>query len=115
MQSKANDFLCYKGRVVFVVYVDYRIVVSPNQSFIEDELTLIRTKLDILVEGDIRDYVGVNVQQTDDRKIKMTQLNIFKSILKEMGFNEYKKEKINPTYSSAILTYGLNIPKHQAE
>lgn len=97
-QSKADDCLYYKGRVVFVVYVDDGILVSPDQSFIEEELTLIRTKFNISVEGDISDYVGFNVQRTDDGKIRMTQPNIIKSIMKEMGFNEDTKEKKTPAF-----------------
>jgi hypothetical protein len=79
------------------------------------ELGILCTKFNISVEGDISDYVGVNVLRTEDKKIQMTQPNIIRSVLQEIGFNEDTKAKISPAYSSTVLKEGANLPKHKAE
>jgi Reverse transcriptase (RNA-dependent DNA polymerase) len=105
-QSKVDDCLYYKGKVVFVVYVDDGILVSPDSNQIQVELSTMRERFNISVEGTISDYVGVNVERTEDGKIHMSQPNIIRSILKELNFNDDTKEKSTPAYSSTILKDG---------
>jgi hypothetical protein len=114
-RSKADDCLYYKGNVLFVVYVDDGILVSPNQDNINKELKLIQERLNISVEGTLSDYVGVNIERTEDGKIHMTQPNIIKSILEELNFKENTKERSTPAYSSTILKDGLNKEPHNAD
>jgi Reverse transcriptase (RNA-dependent DNA polymerase) len=68
-QSKTNDCLYYKGKELCVVYVDDGILVSPDSEQVQVELNTLREKFNISVEGSISNYVGVNVERTEDGKI----------------------------------------------
>jgi hypothetical protein len=81
---------------MFVVYVDDGILVSPSQDKVNEELEILKKCFNISVEGTLSDYVGVNIERTEDGKILMTQPNMIRSILKEMNFNEDTKERERP-------------------
>jgi Reverse transcriptase (RNA-dependent DNA polymerase) len=114
-QSRADDCLYYKNKVVFVVYVDDGILVSPDDNQLQVELSALREKFNISVEGSISDYVGVNVERTEDGKIHMSQPKIIRSILKELNFNDDTKEKSAPAYSSTVLKDGKKNEAHNAD
>jgi Reverse transcriptase (RNA-dependent DNA polymerase) len=114
-QSKADDCLYYKGRVMFVVYVDDGILISKHQEDIDKELTTMRKRFNISIEGTLSDYVGVNIQRTDDGEIHMTQPNIIRSILQELNFNKDTKSMKTPALSSTILKDGKQLEQHKAD
>jgi hypothetical protein len=55
-QSTADECLYFKGSVLFVVYVDDGILVSPKMFDVEKELELMQAIFNISVEGDLSDY-----------------------------------------------------------
>ena len=114
-QSIADDCLYYKGNVLFVVYVDDGILISPNQEAINKELEIFKARFDISVEGTLSDYVGVNIERVDDDTIHMSQPNIINSILKELNFNDDTKAVDTPAYSTNVLGPGTNKEKHKAD
>jgi Reverse transcriptase (RNA-dependent DNA polymerase) len=114
-QSKIDECLYYKGNVMFVVYVDDGILVYPSQDKVNEELEILKKRFTISVEGTLSDYVGVNIEWTEDGRILMTQPNMIRSILKEMNFNEDTKERETPAYSSTVLKDGKNNEGHKAD
>jgi Reverse transcriptase (RNA-dependent DNA polymerase) len=59
-QSKADDCVYYKGMVMYILYTDDSILAGPDQSDIEQVIKDIQlTKLNITVEGDIQDFLGI--------------------------------------------------------
>jgi hypothetical protein len=115
VQSQADECLYYKGSVLFVVYVDDGILVSPSEMELSKELEILKNKFKISVEGSLSDYVGVNIERTDDGKIHMTQPNIVKSIIKDLNFTENTKSTSTPALSTKVLEEGQNNPPHVAE
>jgi Reverse transcriptase (RNA-dependent DNA polymerase) len=105
-QSKADECLYYHGDVLFIVYVDDGILVSPNKSNIETQLSCLQKYFNISVEGDLADYVGVNIEKLDNNTINMTQPNIINSILKEMNFMENTKPSATPATGGTIIKDG---------
>jgi hypothetical protein len=69
----------------------------------------------VSVEGTLSDYVGVNIERTEDNKIHMSQPNIIRSILKELNFNDDTKSQSTPDYSSTVLKDGKDLESHKAE
>jgi Reverse transcriptase (RNA-dependent DNA polymerase) len=61
-QSVVDECLYFKGCVMFVVYVDDGILVSPFRKRIESELQSLKEVFNISIEGDLNDYVGVNIE-----------------------------------------------------
>ena len=52
----------FRGDVIFLVYVDDGIFVSPNQLSIDKAINDLRKqKLDVDDQGDLKDYLGVNI------------------------------------------------------
>jgi hypothetical protein len=115
-QSTADECLYFKGSVLFVVYVDDGILVSPKMSDVEKELELMQAIFNISVEGDLSDYVGVNIDRKEDGEIHMThQPNIIKSILKDLNFAENTKAAKTPAFSTTILKEEKNTTPHNAD
>jgi hypothetical protein len=60
----------------------------------------------ITEEGDLCDYVGVNIKKKEDGSIHMTQPQLINGIIKELNFNKGTKPTNIPAYSTSILTAG---------
>ena len=114
-QSKADECLYYHGDVLFIVYVDDGILVSPYKEHIDQQLTQLQKQFKISVEGNLQDYVGVNIEKLDDNTINMTQPNIIKSILHELNFVENTKPTTIPAKGGSIVTDGDAEEPHKAD
>jgi Reverse transcriptase (RNA-dependent DNA polymerase) len=114
-QSKADDCLYYLNDVLFVVYVDDGILVSPNKMHIQDALQRLKSKFQISEEGNLNDYVGVNIEKHEDNTIHMTQPQLIKSILRELNFTDDTKTVQTPAHSTTILKDGIGKEHHKAD
>jgi Reverse transcriptase (RNA-dependent DNA polymerase) len=114
-QSKADDCVYYKKDVIFCVYVDDGILFSPNENEIGECIKEFQAKFNISVEGDVSDYVGVNVESKDDGTIHMTQPQLINSIIKELNFLDSTKPAKTPAFSSTTLTAGKDKAEHKAD
>ena len=112
-QSKADECLYYHGDVMFIVYVDDGILISPSQEHINEQLQKLQKQFNISIEGTLADYVGVNIERTDEGTINMTQPNIIKSILHELNFMDNTKPADTPASGGTIVKDGT-IP-HKAD
>jgi hypothetical protein len=102
--SKIDPCLYYKGQVVFLVYVDDGIFLSPSKKAIDKAIQELReADFDVEDQGDICDYLGVRVDKTKDGKITLTQPQLIKSIIGDMHFQDNTKERDTPALSSKIL------------
>jgi Reverse transcriptase (RNA-dependent DNA polymerase) len=88
IQRAADDCVYYQGNTVFVVYVDDGIRLSPSIENIHECLKEMNKHIKLTQEGDICDYVGVNIERRADGSIHMTQPQLIKSIFKELNFNQ---------------------------
>jgi hypothetical protein len=66
-QSKVDECVFYRGKVMYVLYTDDSILAGPD----EDEISQIiedmrKAKLDITIEGDLQDFLGVNIERMAD-------------------------------------------------
>ncbi len=114
-QSKADECLYYKNDVLFIVYVDDGILVSPTKCHIDDELNIFQQNFNISIEGTLADYVGVNIEKLDDNTINMTQPNIINSILTELNFTDNTKPTTTPANGGTIVTDGFDKEPHKAD
>jgi Reverse transcriptase (RNA-dependent DNA polymerase) len=73
-QSTVDECVFYKGKVMYVLYTDDSVLAGPDRSEIEQVIEDIkRAKLDITVEGDIQDFLGINIERKSDGTIHLTQ------------------------------------------
>jgi hypothetical protein len=63
-QSKIDECVFYKGKVMYVLYTDDSILAGPDKAKIDKVIADIqKAKLDITVEGDIQDFLGINIDR----------------------------------------------------
>jgi hypothetical protein len=105
VQSKVDECVFYRGSVMYVLYTDDSILAGPNKDDIDQAIKDIQsTKLDITIEGDIQDFLGVNIDRKKDGSIHLTQPHLIDQILKDVKMPEATVSKPTTMASSKILT-----------
>jgi Reverse transcriptase (RNA-dependent DNA polymerase) len=114
-QSTADDCVYYKNNVIFYVYVDDGILFSKFDGEIKACIAEFQDKFNIIIEGDVSDYVGVIIERQEDGTIHMTQPQLVDSILKELNFLETTKPVKTPAFSSTTLSAEKDKEEHKAD
>ena len=109
-QSTVDECVFYRGNVLYVLYTDNSILAGPNKDEIEQVLKELKeAKLDITDEGDVKDFLGVNIKKQNDGTIHMTQPHLIDQILKDLNMNgDDVKIKDTPAASSRLLSRHTN-------
>ena len=84
--SKFDPCLYFCGSIVFLVYIDDCIVFGPDDWSINRVVTDLHAcsqQFTIDDQGDIGDFLGIQVQKQDDGSIKLTQPQLIESIIKD--------------------------------
>jgi Reverse transcriptase (RNA-dependent DNA polymerase) len=108
IQSIADDCVYYNGNVIFCVYVNDGILLSPSSENLRKCVDNLHHNFKLTEEGDISDYVGVDIEKKDDGTIHMTQPQLIKGIIKELNFKDNTKPMKIPAYLSVTLSSGTN-------
>ena len=88
-QSKASECVFYKGNVIYVRYTDDSILAGPDQAEIDKIIQQIKqAKLNIMVEGDIQEFLGFNITRKEDGTIEFTQPHLVDKVLEAMGLKD---------------------------
>ena len=85
-QSIVDECVFYRGKTLYVLYTDDSLLAGPDAKEIDaviDELQR-KAKLAITVEGDLADFLGVNIDRRDDGSIHLTQPHLINQILKDV-------------------------------
>jgi hypothetical protein len=102
--SVIDPCIYYKRNVVFLLYVDDGIFLSPSKKAIDQCIQELKdADFDIEDQGDICDYLGVQVHKDKKGKIHLTQPQLIKSIIQDMQFQDNTKERLTPALSTKIL------------
>jgi len=104
-QSKVDECVFFKGSVVCVLHTDDSIIAGPSKREVDDTVEAVRkAKLDIAVEGDIQDFLGVNIDRHDDGSIQFSQPHLIDKIMSAAWMDRPGiKPKDAPAASSHIL------------
>jgi hypothetical protein len=104
-QSEHDECMFYKGQMVYVLYTDDSILAGPDKEDINATIELLRTELDITVEGDLTDFLGVNIDRRSDGSIKLSQPHLIDQVIKDLNLDqESTKPKPTPAASSKLLS-----------
>jgi len=105
VQSKYDECVFFRGKVMYVLYTDDSILAGPDPKEVEKAIEDIkRSGLNITVEGDLQDFLGVNIVRKSDGTIHLTQPHLIDQVLEELrltGNNVSTKD--TPARSSVIL------------
>ena len=104
-QSKEDKCLFYHGQVMYVLYTDDSILAGPDLKEIDQAIKKMRkAKLNITIEGDLEDFLGVNIDRKEDGTIHLTQPHLIDSILRDLNLDgKGVNTKATPACSSRIL------------
>ena len=106
--SDIDECLFYRGQSVFVLYTDDSILAGPDSSELDQILEDMKTVgLKLTVEGDISDFLGVQIDRTEDRGFHLSQPHLIADILKELRLDGKKTstKKVPGSSSNPLLRY----------
>ena len=95
---------------MYILYTDYSILVGPNKREINEIINEIKdAKLDITKEGDIQDFLGINIERNKNGTIKLSRPHLIDQKLKDLKLDgDNVKSKGIPCTTSKILSSGRN-------
>ena len=110
VQSKHDECVFYKGNMIYVLYTDDSILAGPDQAEIERTIQLMKdANLNITIEGDLTDFLGVNIDRKDDGTIHLTQPKLIEQVISDLRMqNDNVKTKTTPMMSSKLLSRHLS-------
>jgi hypothetical protein len=84
-KSKHDDCLIYCGNAMYVLYTDNSILMGPDSKELDRIVARMRKeRLELTEEGDIADFLGVELKRTKEDQIECTQPQLIKNILKDL-------------------------------
>jgi Reverse transcriptase (RNA-dependent DNA polymerase) len=105
-QSKFDECVFFRGSVMYVLYTDDSILAGPSEKEIEQAIEDIkRVGLNITVEGDLQDFLGINIERKSDGTIHLTQPHLIDQVLEDLRLaGEETSTKSTPAASSKLLS-----------
>ena len=111
-QSTVDECVFYCGRTLYVLYTDDSLLAGSDANEIDSIIRQLKTKakLDITVEGDMADFLGVSIDRREDGTIHLTQPHLIDQILTDLRMQGDKnvKERSTPMASSKLLSRHSN-------
>ena len=113
-QSRVDECVFYRGKTLYVLYTDDSLLAGPDRNEIDQIIEELQSKakLAITVEGDLADFLGVNIERRSNGTIHMTQPHLIDQILDDLRLNDNSvKDKGTPAASSKLLTRHSDSPR----
>ena len=60
-QSNVDECVFYKQDMIYVLYTDDFILAGPNEARLQATIKAIQKQLTLTVEGDLEDFLGINI------------------------------------------------------
>ena len=117
-QSKIDECVFYRGSTMYILYTDDSILAGPDEKEIATIVQdMKQVGLDVTEEGDIQDFLGVNIERKDaDGSVHLLQPHLIDSILKDLNLmGDNAKTKDIPAASSRILKRNQDDPDHKSD
>ena len=109
-QSKIDKCVFYHGNVMYALYTDDSILAGPNPNKIERIISKMkRAKLDITIEGDLDDFLGVNIERRKDGLMKLLQQHLMEQMTKDLHLTDEKVKMKSTPASSSTPASGLSL------
>jgi hypothetical protein len=106
-QSKTDDCVFFKGNVVYLLYTDDSILAGPSKKEIESVIQEIRDgKLNITVEGDIQDFLGVNIERKADGTVHLTQPHLILQLARQRYSQDSQSQPLLNVHSTTDASSG---------
>jgi hypothetical protein len=93
---------------MLLVYVDDAFICGPSSKVIDEIIASLKEDFDVTEEGEINDYLGVNVLCPTEDTIELKQPHLIQQILDEVGMLPQSKTKDKAAPSLTILWRDLD-------
>ena len=104
-QSKADECVFYRGKSIFVLYTDDSILTGPDPDELDQIINDMKAvALDITVDGDISDFLGVKIEREPNGTFNLTQPQLIDQILKDLRLDQ---QNVNPKDTPAAVSKPL--------
>ena len=111
--SKHDECLFFRGKVMYALYIDDSLLGAPTRHELDVAIAAIKdAKLQITLEGDLADFLGVKIERKTPNETIFTQPHLIDDILNDLGLQHAKDGKETPAASSKILTRNNNGAYH---
>ena len=103
--------------MIYVLYTDDSILVGPSEQRIQETIKQMQeVGLQLTIEGDLEDFLGINIDCTSREAIHLTQPHLIDSILQDLRLKKGESKcKDTPTKLSTILNKSKDSPEfHQS-
>ena len=104
--SQFDPCLYYRGSVAFLVYIDDCIVFAPTDKAIDQVVKDLRAcsrRFTVDDQGDVGDFLGIQVQKQDDGSILLTHPQLIDSIIKDLHLQACSNGKKTPSVMTSLL------------
>lgn len=83
--SEIDECLFYKGKSVFVLYTDDSILAGPDPQELDAIVQQMQAVgLNLTVEGDISDFLGVQIDRVNHNTFNLSQPHLINDVIKEL-------------------------------
>jgi hypothetical protein len=105
VQSKVDECVLYHGKTMYILYTNDSILAGPDEKEINQIIKdMQKAKLNITIEEDLQDFLGVNIDRKEDGIIHLTQPHLINQILKDLRLDgDTVTKKTVPASSSKLL------------
>jgi hypothetical protein len=104
VQSKIDECVFYRGRVMYVLYTDDSILAGPDKKELDKVVKdMKQAKLDITVEGDLADFLGINISREKDGTIHLLQPHLIEQIMEQLQITDKGVKTKNILMKSSTL------------
>ena len=112
-QSIIYECVFYKEDMIYFLYTDDRILAGPSKQRIQATINKNQeTGLQLTIEGNLEDFLGVNTDRTSRDAIHLTQPHLIDSIMQDLRLKKGdSKCKDTPMKSSTILNKSKDSPE----
>ena len=102
--SSIDKCIFYKERSVLLVYVDDCILMGPSKDEINEIISDLQGELRMEDQGNLDDYLGVNIKREKDNSFTLSQPHLITSILKDLNLDQDNvKGCTTPALSTKLL------------
>ena len=111
---KFNPCLYYRKSIIFLVHIDDCIIFGPNDKAIDEvvnDLRLSSKNFTLDDQGEIGDFLGIQIQTLDDGSIVLTQPQLIDSIIQDLHLQSRFNHKNTPSITTKLLHKDANGPE----
>ncbi len=104
IKSKIDECVFYYKSCLVLIYVDDSIIMGPIKMQVQEIIKLISEKFKIQEEGNMCEFLGIEMQKKDDGSLLLRQPQLIDSILKDLRMeNENVAKRTTPLLKTRVL------------